>query len=95
MFVRNATEGVNAVLRSVSLDAGDEILVTNHGYAACNNVVRHVTQKAGAQVRCEFGFENLTQDEVVEKIHGVNSKTRVALLTMSRVLRGSSFRLNA
>src|SRR3954470_3085678 len=30
VFVRNATEGVNAVLRSLSFDPGDELLTSNH-----------------------------------------------------------------
>src|SRR5512140_890421 len=41
VFVPNATTGVNAVLGSISLRAGDELLVTDHGYNACTNVARH------------------------------------------------------
>lgn len=81
-FVRNATTGVNAVLRSLAFAPGDELLVTNHGYNACSNVARHVAARAGARVVvASFAFPLASEDEVVEAVLGaVTERTRLALL---------------
>jgi isopenicillin-N epimerase len=50
VFVANATTGVNAVLRSLEFDVGDELVTTSHGYNACTNVLRSVAEKCGARV---------------------------------------------
>jgi isopenicillin-N epimerase len=50
VFVTNATTGVNAVLRSLKLRCGDELLTTSHDYNACHNVLLETARQAGARV---------------------------------------------
>lgn len=49
-FVRNATDGCNAVLRSFPFSEGDEVVVTNHGYRACSNAATFAAERFGARV---------------------------------------------
>jgi isopenicillin-N epimerase len=49
-FVDNATTGCNAVLRSLALGAGEEIVILSHAYGAVRNAVRHAAGVAGARI---------------------------------------------
>ena len=50
-FVTNATEGINAVLRSLPFSAGDELLTTNHVYNAVRQAMRYVCRRTDATYR--------------------------------------------
>jgi len=50
-FVTNATEGVNAVLRSLKLGPGDELLTTDHVYHAVRQTMKQTARQAGATCR--------------------------------------------
>lgn len=82
VFVTNATTGVNAVVRSLELGRGDELLTTGHDYNACRNVLAEAARRAGAElVVARIPFPVRRPDEVVEAIlAAVTPRTRLAMI---------------
>jgi isopenicillin-N epimerase len=82
VFVRNVTEGVNSVLRSLRLEPGDELLVTDHAYNACRNVVEFVAARSRAKVvTAPVPLPIRSAGEIVERVIAlVTERTRLALL---------------
>lgn len=50
VFIENATSGLNAVMRSLDFEPGDEILVTSLGYPAIGKAARYAAARSGACV---------------------------------------------
>ena len=68
-FMHNATSGVNAVLRSLRFEPGDEILGADHEYNACLNAARHVAERAGARlVVAGLPFPVAGPGEIIERV---------------------------
>ena len=81
-FVENATTGCNAVLRSLDLAPGDEIVVLSHVYGAVRNTVRYVTERAGGRlVEAILPFPRADDDAVVAAVTAcLTPRTRLAVL---------------
>ncbi len=82
VFVRNASEGVNAVLRSVELAPDDELLVLDHAYGAVLNAARFVAARAGARVtRARLPWPRASVEGVVDAVlDAVTPRTRLCVL---------------
>ena len=82
VFVTNATAGVNAVVRSLKLRPGQELLTTNHDYNACHNVLVEAARVAGARVvAARVPFPLSSPDAVIEAVlRAVNRRTRLVML---------------
>ena len=82
VFADNATTACNAVLRSLSLQPGDEVLILSHAYGAVRNAVRFVTQQAGATIaEAATPFPNPTEDDLVAAVTAaITPRTRLAVI---------------
>ena len=81
----NTTTGINAVLRSLSFQPGEELLTTTHAYNACSNALEFVAQRAGAHVvRAAIPFPIQSPEEVLERIvEAITPKTRLKTTRMA------------
>ncbi|HZF36173.1 MAG TPA: aminotransferase class V-fold PLP-dependent enzyme [Candidatus Angelobacter sp.] len=84
VFVDNATTGVNAVLRSLVLRAGDEVLINDHTYPAVRNAVRFVCARAGASiVEAKLPFPAESPDAIVAAVTAaLTDRTRLAIFDL-------------
>lgn len=90
VFVTNATTGVNAVVRSLKLRRGDELLTTNLDYNACRNVLFETVRQAGASlVVAPIPFPLKSSDEIVEAVLRVISR-RTRLVMIDHVTSNSA-----
>jgi isopenicillin-N epimerase len=82
VFVTNATTAVNAVLRSVAIRPGDEILTTDHDYNACRNVLAETARLCRVEVVvAPVPFPLKSPDQIIESILSrVTRRTRLAMI---------------
>ena len=82
VLVPNTTTGINTVLRSLSFQPGDELIVTDQEYNASRNALNFVAERSGARVvvaKIPFPFRD--EVELVQPVLAcVSPKTRLALL---------------
>lgn len=82
VFVRNATEGINILLRAFPWQPGDEVLVTNHEYNACRNALNRIAAEHRVTVRqVKIPFPLSSPETISETLlAAVTPRTRLALL---------------
>ena len=82
VFVPNATTGCNAVLRSIDLQVGDEILHASHVYNAVRNTMIHVAGRSGAKVvSAELPFPRPDKAILLANIEkAITKRTRIAVI---------------
>ncbi len=90
VFLENATSGVNAVLRSLAVGPGDQVLVFDHGYPACHNAARAICERQGAEVRmASLPFPGPTDEGILQAVAPLLGE-RVRLAVLDHVTSGSA-----
>ena len=81
-FVDNATTGVNAVLRSLALEPGDEILLTDHSYGGVVRAAAFIARERRAEVRTvRVPYPQFDRDRLVHEVsQAIGPRTRIAVL---------------
>ena len=81
-FVDNASSGCNAVLRSIRLGPGDEILVPDHAYGGVARAAAFIARQQGADVRTvAWPFPPHDAAAYVDAVErAITPRTRLALL---------------
>lgn len=81
VFTDNVTTAINAVLRSLRLGPGDEIVSTSLAYGAILNAARHTAEGAGAMLRVVDLPDPPTPEGAVSAIVGaLGPRTRLAVV---------------
>ena len=82
VFITNSTTGINAVVRSLKLKRGDELLTTNCDYNACHNVLVEAAHRAGARVvTARVPFPLRGEGDVMDAVlAAVTPRTRLAMI---------------
>lgn len=82
VFVENATAGMNAVLRSLRFEPGDEILTTDHVYGAVRQVLTHLERTARVVViEAPVPWPVAGEDELVAAVEArITERTRLLVI---------------
>jgi len=81
VFVDNTTTGINAVVESLPLAPGDEIVITDHAYGGIVTAVRHAAARSGASVSVvQMPYPAFDADEAVRRIESaMSARTRLVI----------------
>jgi isopenicillin-N epimerase len=83
-WVRNVSEGVSAVLGSLALRPGDELVTSSHGYGAVRKALAHHAARSGARV-IEAAFPVGAADDVIVAAYAAACSPRTRLVVVDRI----------
>jgi isopenicillin-N epimerase len=83
-WVRNVSEGVSAVLGSLELRPGDELVVSTHGYGAVRKAVSHHAARSGARI-VEADFPVGATDDTIVAAYTAVFSPRTRLVVVDRI----------
>lgn len=83
VYVPNTTFGVNVAARSLNLGPGDEVLMPDHEYGACERAWTYISRERGFRiVRRAVELPLTTAEAIVEQVWaGVTERTKVLYLS--------------
>jgi isopenicillin-N epimerase len=81
-FTPNPTFAVNTIMRSLNLEAGDEILSTNHEYGAMDRTWNFYCKKSGTKyIRQNISLPIVSKEQILKEFwSGYTSKTKIIFL---------------
>ena len=92
IFVPNATFAANIVARSLDLGPGDEVVISNHEYGACENIWLFLSQKKGfAIIHAEIPLPLPSEEEILLEIWKKVSN-RTSLIFLSQITSPTAVR---
>jgi isopenicillin-N epimerase len=83
-WVRNVSEGVSAVLGSLTLRPGDELVISTHGYGAVRKALGHHAARSGALV-VEAAFPVGAADDKIVAAYATACSPRTRLVVVDRI----------
>ena len=83
-WVRNVSEGVSAVLGSLRLRPGDELVTSTHGYGAVAMALRHHAARAGAKV-ITAAYRVGAGDDAIVSAYAAACSARTRLVVIDRI----------
>ena len=83
-WARNVSEGVSAVLGSLELRPGDELVTSDHGYGAVRKALSHHAARAGARV-VEATFPVGAEDDEIVSAYAAVCSRRTRLVVLDRI----------
>jgi isopenicillin-N epimerase len=83
-WVRNVSEGLSAVLGSLELGPGDELVISTHGYGAVRKALSYHAARAGARI-VEAAYPVGADDDAIVAAYGAACSPRTRLVVIDRI----------